>query len=369
MPQTLTLQKVDQGDPTPKYLQARSILIDAIRGGRILPGEKLPSTKEISHLLSISLITAHKALEGLVEAGWLRREVGRGTFVRDDVDPSSLSQRTLHIGLIIETHVSISDYYHGTIIQALRSCAAADDRRIEFFFHDRFDLRDKGNGSVGAICMHPSAEARAKVETLASQHPVVVLGGRYDRSSVPTVDCDNVTGAAKAVDALHALGHKRFLLLGAPQNLSNSRDRIEGATQALLRHGLPVQPQDCVITRDSVSLDDVSDQTLRRRLTAADRPTAIVACGFYLALAAMHTVRALGLSIPNEVSVIGFDDPVGAAMLNPPMATVRQPLPLMAKTAYEKICTAIAEPHNADGAQVFLPAELVLRESIGPANR
>lgn len=367
MPQTLTLQKVDQEDPTPKYLQARTILVDAIRSGRLAPGAKLPSTKEISGLINISLITAHKALEGLVQAGWLRREVGRGTFVREDVDPGVMSQRTIHVGLLIESHVSIGDYYHGTIINALRRCAAEDDRKVEFFFHDRFDLRDKGNGSVGAICLHPTSEARPEVEHLAGQHPIVVLGGRFDHSDVTAVDCDNAAGAADAVNTLCDMGHKRFLLLGAPQNLSNARDRIEGATQALAERGIPVEPEDCVIARDSLALDDASAAALRARLIAPDRPTAVVAGGFYLALAAMHTIREVGLSIPDDISVVGFDDPVAAAMLNPPLTTVRQPLELMAETAYERVCKAIAERHNGSSEQVNLPAEFIQRESIGPA--
>ena len=79
MSQTLVLPKVSIDDPRPKYLQARDILVDAIRSGRLTPGAKLPSTAELSQIIDISLITAQKALEGMVEAGWLRREVGRGT--------------------------------------------------------------------------------------------------------------------------------------------------------------------------------------------------------------------------------------------------------------------------------------------------
>ena len=78
----LVLREVDDGDPRPKYVQAQQILIDAIRIGDLPPGMKLPATKDIGDRIRVSLITAHKALEELVEAGWLRREVGRGTYVR-----------------------------------------------------------------------------------------------------------------------------------------------------------------------------------------------------------------------------------------------------------------------------------------------
>jgi len=67
----LNLPHVDRDDPTPKYLQAREILIRAIRSGVLAPGTKLPATKQISSLIDVSLITAHKALEALVQKGWL----------------------------------------------------------------------------------------------------------------------------------------------------------------------------------------------------------------------------------------------------------------------------------------------------------
>ena len=101
MKPNLAIPKVDRRDPTPKYIQAREILIDAIRSGQLAPGAKLPSTKEISSLFNVSLITAHRAMEGLVESGWLRREVGRGTFVRDDIDPTRPTLPSLVIGLLL----------------------------------------------------------------------------------------------------------------------------------------------------------------------------------------------------------------------------------------------------------------------------
>ncbi len=365
MSRAISLPKVDRRDPTPKYLQAREILIDAIRTGRLAPGTKLPSTKEISALFDISLITAHKALEGLVESGWLRREVGRGTYVRDDIDPAHAAQQ-LHVALVLEQSVNLDDYYHSTLLNGLRREAQNDTHRVEFFFHDRFDLRDKGNRHVGALCIHPALEDRAAVEQLAARHPVVVLGGTLPDSDIPAVDCDNEGGARAAVRHLIDLGHRRFLVLSGPMNLTNARDRAIGAAAELTAHGIPLADRDRPVSRDSVVLDEDARAFLHRRFREPARPTAIIAGGFYLALAAIQIIRQAGLSIPRDVSIIGFDDPPSAPLLDPPLTAVRQPLTAMAAEAYRRIRDAILGQTPGEPL-VHLATELVIRGSTGRA--
>ncbi len=363
----LTLPKVDHSDPTPKYLQAREILLDAIRAGQLAPGSKLPSTEEISSLVDISLITAHKALGGLVEMGWLRREVGRGTYVRDDVNLTDGAQRQFSLGLLFDhqAHVNIGDYCHSTLINGLRQAARADcTRRVEFFFHDGFHLQDKSRREVVAICIHPPLESQPKVERLARRLPLVVLGGTYADTRVTCVDCDNVSGAREAARHLLGLGHRRFMVLSGPMSLSNARDRAEGATAELAVHGIELTERDLPVSQDSVVLDEQTKTLVEQRLAAPDRPTAVVAGGFYLALAAMQAVRRTGLSVPDDVSIVGFDDPASAALLDPPLTTVRQPLVEMAAEAYRLACQAIAG-RSAMAPSCKLATELVIRSSAG----
>ena len=366
MSRVIGLPKVDAKERVPKYLQAREILIDAIRAGRFAPGAKLPSTEDISTLVDVSLITAHKALEGLVEQGWLRREVGRGTFVREDVDLNGDAQhREFHIGLLFHhaEHVNIDDYYHGTLINALRRAARRDSaRRVEFFFHDGFDLRHKAKQDLSAICIHPPIEAQPEVERLGRRHPVIVLGGAFPQTNLTCVDCDNEGGARAAVRHLHDLGHRRFMILSGPMNLTNARDRARGALAELAARGVALGPRDQPTSQDSVLLDDATRAQIEGRMAEADRPTAIVGGGFYLTLAAIQAVRHVGLRIPQDVSFVGFDDPPSAPLLDPPITTVRQPLVEMAEAAYEQLCKL----QRRDRRSRWLSTELVVRNSTAP---
>ncbi len=357
----LVLRPVDDSDPTPKYLQARDLLVDAIRTRVLPPGSKLPSTKEISSLVNISLITAHRALSELARTGLVRREIGRGTFVSDDLENGE-RLATISIALMLQRDINLDDYYHSTIINSLRRAAEGDRGRVEFFFHDRYDLRDHGRAHLGAICIHPPVESQAEIERLGQQFPTVLLGGSFPATRLAKIDCDNFDGARQAVRHLLDLGHRRFIVLSGPLNLSNSCDRVDGAIAEMTSRGVRLADDELIVSRDAVTLDSDAQSRFTRRLTGPDRPTAVVAGGFYLALGAMQTARQAGLALPDDVSIVGFDDPVSAPLLSPPLTTVRQPLEAMAEQAYDVVCRAVREG-GAGLAMSRLPTELVVRGS------
>ncbi len=361
-----TFSQIDATDPMPKYLQAEQILTEAIYSGKLKPGSKLPPTKEIGSMVNVSLITAQKALERLVEEGLLRREVGRGTYVCDDVAQAMAHNRRASVSLILDQRVNINDYYHSTIIDGLRTAARSDEDRVEFFFQDCDAIwRPRSRLPNGAICIHPPVEYEHEVQNLAQRIPVVVLGGRLPRCTAPYVDCDNVGGAREAVRHLVGLGHRRIVVLAGPQNLSNSRDRVDGTRAELTEQGLELADRDLIVSESSLSLSESITADLIYRLSKKDRPTAIIAAGFYLSLAVLQLVRRAGLDVPRDVSVVGFDDPQSAPLLDPPLTTVRQPLAKMADVAL-RIVRAMVDHSNGHVKSNNLPAELVVRGSTGP---
>src|SRR5690606_32658398 len=106
-------------------------------------------------------------------------------------------------------------------------------------------------------------------------------------------------------------------------------------------------------------------ERLRQVMKETDRPTAILACGFYLALDVMALVREMGFSIPADVSLIGFDDPRSASLLDPPMTTVRRPLKEMGSRAYECILQLVTGERLTRTVEL-LPTELIIRDSTAP---
>ena len=364
----MTLPSIDRADPTPRYLQAEQILLAAIQSGILPAGSKIPATPEIASLIKVSLITAHKALERLVQAGLLRREVGRGTFVCEDVDDALAAQKRLSIGLMLDDQVNVNDYYHASIIDGLRRASRSDDQRAEFFFKDCASLRrSKLKRTSGVICIHPSLELHDEIARMAKTVPLVVLGGTLPGREVPFVDCDNYAGSRLAIRHLHGLGHRRFAVLSGPMNLSNARDRTEGALKELAVCGVPIDDNPGIVfeSKESVALDAQTQARFVERLKRDDRPTAVLAGGIYLALSALQTARQLGLRIPQEISIVGFDDPPSAPLLDPPLTTVRQPLQEMAEKAYFAIRRTVDRDDLA-APSLELPTKLIIRGSTAP---
>lgn len=364
----MTLPSIDKANPTPRYLQAEKILLDAIHSGRLSPGSKIPSTQDIAALVSVSLITAHKALERLVQAGFLRREVGRGTFVCEDVAGAIEAQARLSIGLMLDDQVNVNDYYHASIIDGLRKAARDDSLQIEFFFKDCASFqRGHQKATSGIICIHPPQELHGEIAQLGKNVPLVVLGGTLPQCDVPFVDCDNFAGAQLAIRHLHGLGHRRFGILSGPMNLSNASDRTDGALKELAVCGVAVDADRSIVIESdqSVALGEAAQEKFVALLTGPARPTAIFAGGFYLALAAIQAARKLGLRVPDDISIVGFDDPASAPLLDPPLTTVRQPLEEMAKSAYTALRQAIKSSDRVVSS-MELPTKLITRGSTAP---
>src|SRR3954451_10738908 len=101
----------------PLYITARDAVREAIDQGVFKPGEQMPSTKELSEQMAVSLVTAHRALQELVTAGVLQRSQGRGTFVHDRYLETRGMMLDVRLGLIFNREASVADYYHGQILE------------------------------------------------------------------------------------------------------------------------------------------------------------------------------------------------------------------------------------------------------------
>jgi DNA-binding transcriptional regulator YhcF (GntR family) len=118
-----SLKPVSAQPGKPLYMVVRDAVREAIDAGVFLPGEQMPSTKELSEQMAVSLVTAHRALQELVTAGVLQRSQGRGTFVHDRYLETRGMMMDVRLGLIFNREASIADFYHGQILEGVRQAA------------------------------------------------------------------------------------------------------------------------------------------------------------------------------------------------------------------------------------------------------
>ncbi|MGY1498187.1 LacI family DNA-binding transcriptional regulator [Streptomyces sp. QTS52] len=193
--------------------------------------------------------------------------------------------------------------------------------------------------------------------------PFVVMDPAGDPGdNVPSVGATNWQGGLAATRHLVELGHTRIASISGPSRMMCSRARVDGYRAALETAGLPVDPA-------LLKVGDFHHETGYRAglelLRSPDRPTAVFAGNDLQALGLYEAARELGLRIPEDLSVVGFDDLPIARLVGPPLTTVRQPLMEMAETAAKLVLNLGREDGTSGATRVELATSLVVRNSTG----
>jgi LacI family transcriptional regulator len=189
--------------------------------------------------------------------------------------------------------------------------------------------------------------------------PFVVVDRHLSGLEADEVTADNMRGATMATEYLLKLGHRRIACITGPSDVTPSADRVKGFRQAMKVAGL--EPDEVLIIKGDFQFRSggLAMQTL---LALPSRPTAVFACNDLMAVGAISTACAAGLRVPQDVSIIGFDDIGLAAVANPPLTTVAQPKNAIGTLAADLLVERIRNP-QAPCRQLLLPTELVIRQS------
>lgn len=193
--------------------------------------------------------------------------------------------------------------------------------------------------------------------------PIVVVNHRVDLPSVHCIDIDRDLGMYKAVKYLISLGHKRIAYLSAPLDISVAVDRKRGLERALDEAGL-----NYVIRQADPSIETGFQMTVSiLRDSHALPPTAIIAFDDLVAVGSLDALRSHGHKVPQDISLIGFDDLFITRHTCPPLTTVQQPWYRMGQLAVTKIDSVLAGRDTHLGGLTVLECPLIVRESTGPA--
>ena len=208
-----------------------------------------------------------------------------------------------------------------------------------------------------------SGVTRAQRQQLRARGiPVVIVDPAGDPAQgVASVGSANWNGGLSATRHLLEQGHRRIGIIGGPVEMICSRARLAGYRSALEEAGVPVC-EELIVAGDFEH--DSGLQQARRLLALPDPPTAIFACNDLMALGVYEAARLAGLTIPDDLSVIGYDDLNVAEWTGPPLTTVRQPLLEMGRQAAQMVFEL---DETGPTPRVDLATDLVIRESTGPA--
>jgi LacI family transcriptional regulator len=216
----------------------------------------------------------------------------------------------------------------------------------------RYLSRLSGTLIDGAVIVTPTV--------VATNHgvPVVAVDPHTGPSALPTVDSDNFGGAVLATNYLLALGHRRIGFLGGRTDLESARLREAGYRHAMAAAGVTV---DDALVRIGGYKAETAMQPARELLTQENRPTAVFAANDLSAIGTIEVAQSLGLRVPDDLSVIGFDNVPESALTTPPLTTINQPLQRMGAEALSLLVDLIDGVERS--THVRLPTELLERAS------
>lgn len=319
--------------------------------------------------------TVSRALNGYPDVSEVTRE--RITRLAHEMDytPAAAArtlvlERSQVIGAFIETGEGHPDlqhpFFHGVLVGLKERVGAAGYDLLLFasegsaggFGPDSYVKRCRHHGTDGVVLM--GEPKRGEMERLMrSRIPCVGVDLALDGENASHVISDNVAGAAMAVGHLAEHGHRRIATITGLLETHPARDRLLGYRQEMQRRGLPYR-DDYIVYGDYYR--DSGAEAIATLLALDEPPTAVFCASDLMALGAIRGAAAAGTSVPEGLSVVGFDDIMVATHSDPPLTTLRQDKHGLGVAAAEALLERIDGVDDAASART-LPVELVVRET------
>ena len=316
-------------------------------------------------------------------SGYVSREVGKRVqrAIRElDYRPNILArslkkQRTHVVGILLP---DIANPFSAELAQGIRQVLLArgytaflstSDRSID---REQEALQAFFDHRVDGIIVATRATRRgneALIRLTDRGMPLVVVGRDLRHAAMDRVAADEVKGGQEAVEHLILLGHRRIAFLGVSPSAGSGLRRYQGYLAALRARGLPLVKEWVVGPgagpHPGYSTQEDGFEGMHRLLALTRRPTAVFARNDYTAMGAMRAVRAAGLSIPDDIAIVGFDNVPLSAFTSPPLTTVEQPTAEEGSQAATLLLDRIQESAPRQRREVMFECRLVLRESTG----
>ena len=274
-------------------------------------------------------------------------------------------RRSYTVGVIAE---EISDPYGATIISGIETFL----RKNNFFFltvvhrHDEKLLR-----SYSQLLLTRGVEGIITIDTSIDQQPTlptVAIAGHHQVPNVTNIILDHHRAAQVVLQHLIGFGHRQIAFFRGPSSSSDSAPRWNAIQEVAAELHLPIYPE-LVFQLERIPNTSEIDYLPAKELLATEIPfTALFAYNDTSAVGAMFVLHEAGLRVPDDVSVVGFDDISVASFAFPPLTTVRQPLLEMGTVAAQTLLDRIEE-RAPFISEIALAPELIIRNSTGPARR
>jgi LacI family transcriptional regulator len=282
----------------------------------------------------------------------VKTSIGFFSFWHLSVNPSDAFYQQTLIGVIN----GLSHQKYHLLVDNLYGFLSKKNQELDFLQESTL---------AGVIIMAPRVK-KEKLSFLKDVNvPVVLLFHRNNNKDISWVDLDNVNGAKMATEHLISLGHKRIgFINGEKEHASNAMDRYIGYQSALSQAGIEENPD---LVKHGIFAEEFGTKATEQLLALPkkQRPTAIFCATDMIAFGSALKAREMGVKIPEQLSIVGFDDNERAAMNNPPLTTIRQPFFDLGRVAVEALVSIIQDPNHTP-KQILIEPQLIIRQTTTP---
>jgi len=329
--------------------------------------KKITGIEDVAKAAGVSITTVSRVINKFptVKEENRRRveEVVRRLNFRPNVAAQRLaSGSTNAIGLEIPRYEGI--FYSFYAMEIFRSVGiACDSLKVDLLLHLTDGKTQVNSAAVGGVVFADLISNRKHVEELISLNvPVVVMNYFAPELECSSVSIDNIKGARSATEYLIHMGHKRIAFLTGDLMSQAALNRLEGYKSALKNAGIALQ-------EDYILNGDYSRKSARvaseRIMELKERPTAVFVSSDDMAMEVVSSFLENNIKVPDDISIIGFDDDPVCLYGPVALTTMRQPLKEMAQAAVKELYLKMQDPARQVN-RLILPAELVIRDSVKP---
>lgn len=344
----------------------------------------LPTIREVAKEAGVSTATVSHVFN---KSRWVSPETQKVVLeaaARLNYRPSAIA-RSLSTNITYSVGVVVADLtnpYFSSLVRGIEDnlwgkgynlfVCNTDEQTAKEASYLQLLLERRVDGVIIAATGHPQPVYQ---EFISHQIPLVFVDRRPPERYGLTVETDNYDAGYATCKYLIELGHQQIAFIGRNLFLSTVVGRVSGYRQALLDHRLPVREE---LIRTTEANIPIACQTAKELLRLPQAPTAIIAGNQIMALGALHAIQDLGLSCPEDVSFIGFDDHPWAPLFSPPLTVVKLPIAEMCVATVEILLNEVdqkrvqsplrTDSHSAqeEPADQIFKAELILRGSCAP---
>ncbi|WP_180958437.1 LacI family DNA-binding transcriptional regulator [Vibrio sp. vnigr-6D03] len=341
-----------------------------VKGKRLRKSSDKPTLGDVAKAAGVSTATVSRALNQPHQVKETLRariedEINRLGYVRDGAARALASNKKRMIGAIIPT---IDNAIFASGINALERRLYEEGYTLMLAVsnydpkHELKQVRDIMEQGVDGLLLVGNDHAPETYSILKQHNQIFANLWALDRTSPhPCVGFDNFTAAQQVTEYLLNQGHTRFgLISGITKGNDRATARLEGAKESLKKAGIFLQPQDVVECRYDIWEGRNACRHLLGR-PELERPTALICGNDVLAFGCLTECDKLGISVPTQVSITGFDDLPLCEHLSPSLTTIRVPSRMMGERAADFILDQISGRESATHIEV--PTQLVVRES------